>query len=135
MNVVVKHENNVRFCAEARGHRVICDQPLSNNGEDQGMTPPELLLASLGTCAAYYAVEYLRTRGFSAEGLEVRVEAEKSPGPARLSQFRIQVSLPALDERHQQGVLRAIKSCLIHNTLLNAPAIDVALETTAVAAA
>jgi organic hydroperoxide reductase OsmC/OhrA len=27
------------------------DQPVENGGHDEGMTPPELLLASLGSCA------------------------------------------------------------------------------------
>lgn len=128
MNVVVRHQGNVKFEAEARGHRVVCDQPLSNKGGDQGMTPPEFLLASLGTCAAYYAVEYLRTRGLNEDGVEVRVDAEKSAGPARLGKFTIALIAPEVEERHQQGLMRAVKSCLVHNTLLHAPSIEIALE-------
>ena len=62
MELIVNHLGNVKFEAVARGHRVMCDQPPEMKGGDQGMTPPELLLASLGTCAGYYAAEYLRTR-------------------------------------------------------------------------
>jgi putative redox protein len=53
--------NGVQLEAEARGHRLLSDQPLSNGGDDAGMTPPELMLASLGTCAGYYALQYLRS--------------------------------------------------------------------------
>jgi uncharacterized OsmC-like protein len=87
------------------------------------MTPPELLLSSLGTCAAYYAAEYLRARNLPVNGLEVRVEAEKASAPPRLSRFQLHVQTADLEERHRQGVLRAVKSCLIHNTLLHAPQI------------
>jgi uncharacterized OsmC-like protein len=45
----------VWFEASARGHRVVCDQPPDNGGSDRGMTPPEYLLVSLGTCAGFYA--------------------------------------------------------------------------------
>jgi len=128
MNVVVTHQGNVRFDVNSRGHHVLCYQPLSNKGEDLGMTPPELMLAALGTCAAFYAVEYLRTRGLPEDGIEVRVDAEKASGPARLGSFAIKVSTPELEERHRQGLLRAVKSCLIHNTLLHPPAIEIALE-------
>jgi uncharacterized OsmC-like protein len=128
MNVVVKHQGNVTFEVQARNHRILCDQPLANRGEDRGMTPPELMLASLGACAAYYAVEYLRTRGLSEDGVEVQVEAQKAAGPARLGSFTIKVSTNELDERHQQGLTRAVKACLIHNTLLHSPNIEVALE-------
>jgi|SRR5579871_5881706 len=128
MELTVHHLGGVKFEAAARGHRVICDQPVDNRGGDTGMTPPEFLLASLGTCAGYYAAEYLRTRGLATDGLEVRVIAEKGAGPARLASFRLEVAIPDLDEHHQAGVLRAVKACLIHNTLAHPPAIEIELH-------
>jgi putative redox protein len=128
MEVKIQHLGDVSFEASARGHRVICDQPRTNGGSDSGMTPPEFLLASLGTCAGFYAVQYLKTRSLPADGLEVTVTAEKATQPARLGQFRIAVAIPELDPRHEEGVLRAVKACLIHNTLVNAPAIEIAVQ-------
>ena len=40
-----------------RDDTIVCDQPLDNGGTDAGITPPEFLLGSLGTCAAFYAIE------------------------------------------------------------------------------
>ena len=102
----------------------MCDQPPANGGSDAGMTPPEFLLVSLGTCAGFYAVKYLETRNLSAAGLEVNVSAEKGAQPARLAKFRIEVAAPYLDAAHEEGMLRAVRACLIHNTLVNAPAIE-----------
>lgn len=130
METIVTYRGGVQFEVDARGHRVICDQPLDNGGENAGMSPPEFLLASLGTCAAFYAAQYLRTRQLPADGLEVRVNATKELGPARLASFRIEIRVPGLDdEKHQAGVLRAAKSCLIHNTLLQPPQIEMTLDT------
>jgi uncharacterized OsmC-like protein len=130
MEIVVNYRGGVQFEANARGHQVVCDQPLDNGGADAGMSPPEFLLASLGTCAAFYAAQYLRTRSLPADGLQVRVSAEKAMGPARLAAFHIEVRLAGLaDDKHREGVLRAVKACLIHNTLLHPPAIDIALNT------
>jgi len=128
MEAIIKHAGNVRFEAVARGHKVLCDQPLENGGEDAGMSPPEFLLVSLGTCAGYYALQYLVTRGLPSEGLEVRVAAGKAPQPARLGSFRIEVKTPPLEGRHREGVLRAVKSCLVHNTLLHEPEVDIVLQ-------
>ena len=130
MELIVKHPENVKFAVQARGHEVVCHQPPDNAGTDAGMTPPEFLLASLGTCAGFYAAQHLRTRSLPTEGLEVRVSAEKALGPARLASFQIEVSVPEIAERHKEGVLRAVKSCLIHNTLLNSPEIGIAVHTT-----
>lgn len=126
MQATVDYTHGVEFSVNIRGHKLICDQPTDVGGSDHGPTPPEFLLASLGTCAGYYAAEYMRTRNLSATGLRVQVNAEKATNPGRLSRFQIEVELPdALEERHREGVLRAVKRCLIHNTLLNAPVIDV----------
>jgi len=124
MEVRIQYMGGVKFEAGTRGHRVICDQPPENGGTDAGMTPPEFLLVSLGTCAGYYAAQYLKTRSLATEGLEIKVSAEKALQPARVAQFRIEVIVPGLDPRHEAGVLRAVKACLIHNTLLSAPAIE-----------
>lgn len=127
MEVVAEHLGDVKFEVAARGHRIRCDQPIDNNGSDSGMSPPEFLLASLATCAGYYAAEYLRARNLPQDGLRVRVTAEKAVHPSRIGSFRIEVSTHELEERHQQGILRAVKSCLVHNTLLTPPAIEIAL--------
>jgi putative redox protein len=128
MEVSARYLENTKFEVAARGHRVICDQPLDNGGADAGISPPEFLLASLATCAGYYAAQYLNARKLPALDLKVRVVAEKATQPARLASFRIEVTAPGLDERHQAGILRAVKSCLIHNTLLGMPAIEIAIE-------
>ena len=133
MEVTIQHRGNVRFEASARGHRVICDQPADNGGADSGMTPPEYMLVSLGTCAGFYAAEYLKARSLAHGDLEVKVSAEKAKAPARLGQFRIEVTIPGLDPLHGAGVLRAVKACLIHNTLLHAPAIETVVSTPALA--
>ena len=129
MDVTARYSGGVAFQVSARGHRITCDQPKENHGADSGMTPPELLVASLATCAGYYAVQYLLTRGLPTNGVEVRVTANKALKPARLGDFRIEVNVPGVDEQHEAGILRAVKACLIHNTLLNTPAIETLVHT------
>ncbi|MCL5746152.1 MAG: hypothetical protein M1541_19855 [Acidobacteria bacterium] len=54
--------------------------------------------------------------------------AEKAMQPARLGSFRIEVVAPAAEgERHREAILRAVKACLIHNTMLHTPAIEIVL--------
>lgn len=128
MEATARYMDGWRFEVEARGHKVISDQPLDNAGNDEGMTPPEFLLASLASCAGYYAAQYLKTRSLPTRDLSVKVTAEKALQPARLGLFHIEVTAPPLDERHEAGLLRAVKACLVHNTLTNTPAIDIALK-------
>lgn len=128
MEVRVKQIDRFKFNIEARSHSLLCDQPLENGGNDSGMTPPELLLASLGACAEFYAVQYLRTRKIDDGGVEVTVTAEKLLQPARLGNFRIHVMCPTtLSAEQAEGLRRSVHHCLIHNTLLSAPTVEIEL--------
>jgi putative redox protein len=119
----------------ARGHGLICDQPSDEGGSNAGMSPSELLLASVASCAAYHAAQYLDTRGLSARQLTVRVNADKASQPSRLTSFRIDITVPGLNERHQAAIVRSVKTCLIPNTLSLGPAIEVSMNATASARA
>ncbi len=128
MEVTVEHLGAVQFEIKARHHSIPCDQPPENGGFDEGMTPPELLLASLGSCAGFYAAQYLRKFNLATEGTRVRVTAEKVKDPARIENFRIEVETPIeLTQQHRAGVERAVHHCLIHNTLLHPPQITIAI--------
>lgn len=125
----VQHLGAVQFEVKAGRNTVVSDQPESNGGFDEGMTPPELLLASLGSCAGYYAVDYLKRNNLPLEGVSVRVTAEKAKNPARLDGFKIEVEAPAgLSEDHIKGVEEAVHRCLIHNTLLHPPKIETTVK-------
>jgi len=128
MEVTIKHLDRVKFAIHSRSHTILCDQPADNGGEDSGMTPPELLLASLGSCAAFYAVQYLKTRRLAESGVEVRVTAEKLMQPARMGNFRVHVFCPVpLTEEQAEGLMRSVHHCLVHNTLLTPPEIKIEL--------
>ncbi len=129
MELTVNYLGNFQFEAETRGHKVLCDQPEEDQGDNEAMTPTELFVASLATCSAYYAVYYLKTRNLPKDGLKVRVNADKASGPARISRFQIKVELPGIsDPHHIEGVRRSVAKCLVKNTLMMAPEFEVEIE-------
>lgn len=134
MEVTIEHIGAVQFEIKARQHTIASDQPADNGGYDEGMTPPELLLASLGSCAAFYASQYLRKFKLATEGTRVRVIADKVKDPvARIDNFRIEIETPLeLTDQHRAGVERAVQHCLIHNTLLHPPQIAIEIKEHAV---
>ena len=134
IEVKVTHQGEVKFQVTARRHTLICDQPAENCGTDEGMTPPELFLSALASCAAFYAVAYLKKKNLQRQGVEVRATVEKAGPPARLDHFNIQVDVPGpLSEADQAGVTDSVHRCLIHNTLLHPPTVHIKLHTPVVA--
>jgi putative redox protein len=126
MEVRVEHLGSVQFEIRTQNHRIISDQPVDDGGFDEGMTPPELLLASLGSCAGFYAAQYLRKNKLATEGTRVRVTCEKVKDPvARMTNFVIEVDAPVeLSAAQRRGVQEAVEHCLVHNTLLHPPKIE-----------
>jgi putative redox protein len=134
MEVLVEHLGAVQFEIKARQHRIESDQPVENGGFDEGMTPPELLLASLGSCAGFYAAQYLKKHKLASQGTLVRVTAEKAKDPARLENFQIEIDLPGpFSDEHRAGVEQSVQHCLIHNTLLHPPKISVEVKSAVLA--
>jgi putative redox protein len=126
MEVTVEHLGSVQFEIHSRNHSIISDQTVNDGGFDEGMTPPELLLASLGSCAGFYAAQYLRKNNLATEGTRVRVTCEKVKDPlARMTNFVIEVDAPVeLSDAQRKGVEEAVGHCLVHNTLLKPPKIE-----------
>ncbi len=130
MEITVEHLGAMQFEIKTRGHIIVGDQPLENGGFDEGMTPPELLLASLGSCAGYYAAQYLRKNKLATEGTRIRVSCEKVKDPMpRMTNFVIELNTPVeLTEEHRQGVEEEVEHCVVHNTLLHPPKITLKIE-------
>lgn len=103
--------------AFARFHRVTCDKPFDDGGADTGMTPEELLLCALGCSAMQRAVAYLRSRGMSLDGVELRVSAE--PSGSGLGEIAIDVEAPGLTARKREAVLRSIDGSSLYQTLIS----------------
>ncbi len=131
MEVTVRYLGGKKFEMRARNHQVFCDQPLDDDGTDTAMTPTELFLSSLGACAAYYAEEYVRARGLQDEPLEIRLAALKGDKPSRIVSLRMDVIAPGLNQRHRDGILRAVDACLLKNTLIVPPHMEIRVVSSA----
>lgn len=116
MKITVQHQDGLRFQAEARQHRLIVDQPGEDGAIDQGMTPAELLLVSLGGCIGQFVAQYLRLRSVPSEGLVIRVEADRS-GPLRIGNFRVQIVAPGLNERQLRALEKSLPCGMVQNAI------------------
>jgi putative redox protein len=117
LEVTLQHAGGARFVAESRQHSVVVDQPAEDGASDHGMTPAELLLAALGSCIGQYVAQYMSLRALPAEGLMVRVEAERSSRPLRLKDFQVEIIAPGLTERQLRALEKTFPSGLVQTAL------------------
>ena len=116
--------------ALVRGHRVAVDQPADSGGNDSAPTPVELFVVSLATCVAFYAGGYLTRHGYGRDNLTVSAGfAMASDPPARVSEIRLTVRVPAsLPAKHRPALRAVARHCTVHNTLISEPSIMIELD-------
>jgi putative redox protein len=129
MTIEVRHEDGDRFAIAIRGHRVVVDQPDTG---DAGPTPTELFVASLASCAAFYAERFLVRHGIDPSGLTVSGSYEMAQDrPARVSAIDLGLELPPSFPPSLEPRLRAVvERCTVHNSIVQAPIVSLELNET-----
>jgi uncharacterized OsmC-like protein len=125
----VTHQNNDRFQLRVRGHRLLCDQPLADGGDDQGPTPTELFVASLAACVGFYARRFLARHHLEAAGLRVEAVYTMSPDrPARVDTITLRLLVPGpLEPNRRRALLAVVDHCTVHNSLRTPPEVRITL--------
>jgi uncharacterized OsmC-like protein len=119
MQVNLSHKTNFQFLITARGHLIVCDRPCQIGGDDAGMTPLELYLAALGSCIAFYVLEYFKARGLDTKVLDLDVSVKEITNQPSCE---IQLRLPQdLIADHRKGLEQAVETSLIHNAFIRPP--------------
>lgn len=92
----------------------------------KGMTPPDVLLASLGSCMGVYLQKYVDGMKLKVSGFTINLNAELSKeAPICFRKINVQIGLDGgtLDDRHLKGLMQFLHNCPVHETLKNNPEI------------
>ena len=92
----------------------------------KGITPPAVLLASLGTCVGVYIRRYAEGANINMKDFRIKVDAKFDKEPcARFNKVDVSIDLKGvqLEERRKAALLNFIKNCPVHNTLKANPSI------------
>ncbi len=112
-------------------HVLTFDQPESvPGGQDRGPSPLDVMAASVGACAHYFASAYLSARKLDADDLIVEVEAEKVREPSpRFGSVRLRVVLPSgLRPDQRAAIERVVKNCPAYGTLVEGSEVTLVVE-------
>ncbi len=102
------------------------DQPSEQGGQGSAPAPFDLFLASLATCAGFYALRFCQERQLATEGLKLTLATEKDVEKHRLSKIRLSIGLPTgFPEKYRQAIIRATDQCAVKRAILNPPEFEV----------
>jgi uncharacterized OsmC-like protein len=126
MSLTVRLLSETEFEITCRNHRIVVDQPKSEKGTDKGMTPVELLNASLASCVAHSATTFLKRRVTDLTGLTVEGTWQYTEDPHRIGAMQLRIVTPSsLTKSEKYGLLRAVEHCTVENTLRHVPNITI----------
>lgn len=124
-SVEVSFPGGVRVDATFRGLTVRTDQP-EPLGTNTAMSPFDLFMASLATCAGFYALRFCQQRDIPTDGLGISLTPIRKEGEKRISTMQIDVKLPeGFPDKYHEAILRSVDQCAVKKALHEPPDFDV----------
>jgi ribosomal protein S12 methylthiotransferase accessory factor len=115
----------VKVEASFRDRSILTDQPEKNGGDNAGPQPFDTFLASIGTCAGFYALRFCQKREIDTEGLGIELETIRDPETKRLSRINLHLALPpSFPDKYEKAIVRAIDQCAVKKAIQDPPIID-----------
>jgi len=115
----------VQVNAQFNGFEVASDQPERNGGQNSAPSPFDFFLASLGTCAGFFALRFCQQRELPTEGLRLQLTTERNAESKRLDRVEITMHLPeGFPEKYRSAIIRATDQCAVKKALLDPPEIE-----------
>ncbi|MDY7395692.1 alpha/beta fold hydrolase [Aureibaculum sp. 2210JD6-5] len=122
----------------ARTHSILADEPKKFGGKDSGLTPYELLLASLGSCTAITLRMYADRKKWDLDEVLVHLEHFKQhaedclsceESPAKIDKFVRTIELIGdLTFEERKRLIQIANRCPVHRTLENKIEIETILR-------
>ena len=118
IHVIRDRSRKMKHTVQVRQHAFSIDEPASNGGEDEGVTPHEVYDSALGACKAMTVLWYAQRKGIPLEDIDVSVDRDDSQ--ERQGLYRLQVTLAltgALTDAQRQELLAVANKCPLHKLM------------------
>jgi len=126
MSMDIRFPGGVAVTAHHKGFSISTDQPETNGGANSAPSPFDLFLASLGTCAGFFALRFCQQRDLDTTGLGLTLDTEHDPEAHRVARVRIAIHLPdGFPEKYRKAIVRSVDQCSVKRHILEPPAFEV----------
>ncbi len=116
--ITTHYKGNMLFESQIGKHTITIDVPESMGGSDRGPMPPQLFVASLGSCIGAFVAQYCKEHDINDEGMTVDITFEKADQPTRLIDLKATVNLPHGDcSKRVKAIERVASHCPVHETI------------------
>ena len=122
MDMEISFPGGKVVAAHYNGYEFVTDQPEAGGGQGTAPSPFDFFLASMGTCAGYYVLNFCYTRNLPTEGIKLRQRWERHPQTRLIELIHQDILLPTdFPEKYLTAVVRAAEQCTVKKHLENPP--------------
>jgi len=119
-NITTEYKGDALFETVLGTHTVKIDVPTSMGGKDRGPMPPQLFIASLGSCVGVLVRDFCLHHGLDPDGMVVSVLYEFAKHPNRMTDVVVNVDLPNAhcdDDCTRKALEHVAEHCPVHETI------------------
>jgi putative redox protein len=124
-DMIITFPGGKRVRADYAGFEFATDQPTAQGGDGSAPSPYLMFLASLGTCAGYYALAFCAQRGIPTDGIRL-VQRMARDADGHLTGVSIEIEVPpSFPVKYIDPLARAASACAVKKTIEHPPAFEV----------
>jgi ribosomal protein S12 methylthiotransferase accessory factor len=122
MGMEIRFPGGKKVDADFKGFTIKTDQGEKDGGEGSAPTPSFLFLASLGTCAGLYALNFCEKRKIDTAKLKLELEFKTHKKTHMVEKVRLNLTLPPdFPEKYKPAIIKAMDLCYVKKHLHEAP--------------
>ena len=111
-----------RVNATIGGMVIRTDQAPENGGEGTAPEPFQLFLASIGTCAGVYALEFCLAREIPTAEMTLSMSCEYDEKDLTVQRVHLDLKVPpGFPEKYKKAVIRVMDRCSVKRHIMNPP--------------
>lgn len=130
--VITQYKGGVLFESQLGDHRLTIEGPDSWGGKNRGPMPPQIFMASIGSCVGVLVAHFCDTHGLDCTGLEVAVDYDSADHPVRFTNLNVSINLPNAqcdDDCTKKALQSVAEHCPVHETIATLEKINFTINT------
>jgi ribosomal protein S12 methylthiotransferase accessory factor len=130
MEMTIAFPGGARVDAHFGQFTVVTDQPVSGGGEGSAPSPFLMFLASLGTCAGIYILNFCKSRSLSTEGLRIIQRMHTDQATGMVAQIDLEILAPPdFPEKYLPSLVKSAELCAVKKHIEKPPVFNVSAQT------
>ncbi len=129
MDMMINFPGGARVDAQYGQFTIKTDQSIYGGGNGEAPTPFSLFLASMGTCAGIYVLNFCKQRGLQTDNIQILQRIHRSETNHMIENIDLIIQVPdSFPAKYRPSLIRSAQLCAVKKHLENPPKFTITTE-------